>query len=79
MNYLFLFYVLQIAVTYKIPIISKSFIVHCQNSKKMGECEIPNTKNITIEEINKFIENIKKYNPPQYIDLDSWDDGEVER
>jgi len=69
---------LQFAFTYKLPFMPKSFRFYCQDEKKMGDNRILKTNNVTNVDILKFIENIKKSNETQLIDIDSWDDGEVE-
>lgn len=69
---------LQFAFIYKLPFIPKSFRLHCQDEKRIEENEMPKMKNITKADITKFIENIKKKNQPEFIEIESWDDGEVE-
>ena len=78
----FYIYFLPFVFNYKMPFIPKPFILYCQSGKSMGENEISKKidKNVTNADIMKFIENIKKVNTASEvdIDIDVWDDGEVE-
>ena len=78
MIFFFTILLLPLAFTYKLSFMPKSFRIYCQDVKKIGDNRIPTTKNVTNADITKFIENIKKYNQTTFIDIDSWDDGEVE-
>lgn len=64
-----------VIVTYKIPFIPKIYKLH---TLPRNEISNESNKNITEASIQKFIAEIKKKETKEDLDLDVWDDGEVE-